>query len=514
MTTGGQEECWWQDCYEYIDFILPPTCLSDCYPADHCLSSLLADYQAAGGVCPGSYLDVVYPGLFQVSDQLGGYDQYGVWRGCEIDNIFVMRGLCSETTKELLRDQENCVIPIFSQKLSILRTTRELIRSMCDEQAYDDFWPAPLDRRSEEKITRQQRSPPEHLTSEDDREVRLIPIVGSTSTGVPPLENTKHRYPWLCSLRSVGQQNSHICGVTLLSRPPGPTVLVTSAHCAYICKSEEGRVVPNCCCPNVGGPGLCTEGCGTNSTTVLMTGAEAEVKCGEWDTATDTEEDYYVILPIEKITVHPDFNISRGEQNSQFVASDIATIHVSDENFEAQSTTHRIYPACLPTKPLSDKELYAVHSGWSKPPPLDYVTANAAHHLDYYSYFSKQWHYSVNLTKCEDPRTIPITLYPYTGEPLNYPTNSYYPPGTVCAVEQEGKFCPTSGESGSPLMVTDDEGRMVAEGIHSFIKVLTIFVLYMPFFLPNIASWWAEKQLYLMIKSNFKTFPPSGLFPL
>ena len=245
-----------------------------------------------------------------------------------------------------------------------------------------------------------------------------------------------------------------------------------------------------------------------------MTGAEAEVKCGEWDTATDTEEDYYVILPIEKITVHPDFNISRGEQNSQFVASDIATIHVSDENFEAQSTTHRIYPACLPTKPLSDKELYAVHSGWSKPPPLDYVTANAAHHLDYYSYFSKQWHYSVNLTKCEDPRTIPITLYPYTGEPLNYPTNSYYPPGTVCAVEQEGKFCPTSGESGSPLMVTDDEGRMVAEGIHSFIKVLTIFVLYMPFFLPNIASWWAEKQLYLMIKSNFKTFPPSGLFPL
>ena len=75
----------------------------------------------------------------------------------------------------------------------------------------------------------------------------------------------------------------------------------------------------------------------------------------------------------------------------------------------------------------------------------------------------------MNITKCEDPKTNFET-----GQILNYPTNSYYPPGTVCAVEKEGEFCPTGGESGSPLMVTDDEGRMVAEGIHSFIKVLKI----------------------------------------
>ena len=230
-------------------------------------------------------------------------------------------------------------------------------------------------------------------------------------------------------------------------------------------------MVPNCCCPNVGGPGLCTEGCGTNAKTVLMTGDEGEVKCGEWDTATDTEEDYNVILPIEKVTVHPDFNISRGEQNSQFVAADIATIHVSDENFEAQSRTHNIHPACLPTQPLSDTQS-AVHSGWSKPPPLDYVTTNAPGHLDYFGHFTKMWHYSVNLTKCEDPKTA-VNEYGdiYT---LNYTTNSYYPPGTVCAVEKLGEFCPTSGESGSPLMVEDEEGRMVAEGIHSFIKVFII----------------------------------------
>ena len=82
----------------------------------------------------------------------------------------------------------------------------------------------------------------------------------------------------------------------------------------------------------------------------------------------------------------------------------------------------------------------------------------------------------MNITKCEDPKTHKYDGiyedYIYT---LNYPSDSYYPPGTVCAVEREGKFCPTSGESGSPLMVTDDEGKIVAEGINSFIKVLKIW---------------------------------------
>ena len=223
--------------------------------------------------------------------------------------------------------------------------------------------------------------------------------------------------------------------------------------------------MPNCCCPNVG-PGLCTdtEDCGTNPTTVEITGAEAEVICGEWDTATDTEEDYNVILPIEKVTVHPRYKISRGEENSQFVANDIATIHVSDDNFEQQSQTHNINPACLPSNsPLTATA--AVHSGWSKPPPLDYVTTNAPHYEEFYQQFSKQWHYAMGIRKCEDPQTEF-----WTGVPLTYPTNSYYPPGTVCATEVLGEFCPTSGESGSPLMVRDDQGRMAAVGVNSFIK--------------------------------------------
>ena len=437
----------------------------------------MADYQQAGGICQGSIIDLNYPGLWPVSDQPCEffYNSYGT--------PFVETGLCSETTKELLSDQENCIHPLYGQKHSIWWTTMNLIRSMCNYQTYSDFYPAAIERKvnmktkrsiTEEKISRLRRQP-EYL-SEDDEEAndfRLIPIgsisqwnYGVTIATVPTLENTKHRYPWICSLRSVGQQSSHICAVTLLSRPPGPTVLVTSAHCVYICKNLEGRQVPNCCCPNVG-PGLCTDtqDCGTNAATVEITGAEAEVKCGEWDTATDTEEEYTVILPIKNIVIHPEFNISRGELNSQFVANDLAIIKVEDRNFEAQSRTHNIYPACLPSK-NNNHLTTAVHSGWSKPPPLDYVQTNAYQYEEVYGEFFKQWHHSMVITKCEDPKTHYLT-----GEPLNYPSNSYYPPGTVCATEIEGEFCPTSGESGSPLMVTDDEGKMVAEGINSFIKV-------------------------------------------
>ena len=87
----------------------------------------------------------------------------------------------------------------------------------------------------------------------------------------------------------------------------------------------------------------------------------------------------------------------------------------------------------------------------------------------------------MKITKCEDPKTYtdqenwgPI----YTLNTLNYPANSYYPPGTVCAKEVLGEFCPTSGESGSPLMVRNDQGRMAAEGINSFIKVRVLKKVY------------------------------------
>ena len=60
-----------------------------------------------------------------------------------------------------------------------------------------------------------------------------------------------------------------------------------------------------------------------------MTGDDAEVVCGEWDTNSSTEEEYNVVLKIKKIIKH----ISSGEQNSQFVSNDIAVFYVEDETF-------------------------------------------------------------------------------------------------------------------------------------------------------------------------------------
>lgn len=224
-------------------------------------------------------------------------------------------------------------------------------------------------------------------------------------------------------------------------------------------------MVPNCCCPNVG-PDICSDNpdCGTNAETVEMTGEDVEVVCGDWDTASNDEEEYNVILPIVEIVRHPDYNISRGEENSQFVVSDLAVLHVRDENFEKLSTKHQIYPACLPTnQQLSSTS--AIHAGWSTSPPLDFVSTNVPAYLSVYQHFSKQWHYNMTVETCKDPQTNFIN-----NSTLKFPTNSYYPPGTICATEILRKFCPTSGESGSPLMVKDERSKFVAEGIQSFIK--------------------------------------------
>ena len=503
LTTGGRSECWW-DCPTarverptpgvYDLFTTDPTCMEDCYPPDHCLNSLLNDYKAAGGVCKGSLLDTYYPGLFPTSSQECALvkdncncpcTEEEIFGGvCEVDCCYVLgetlvAGLCSQKTQTLLVDQENCVHPLYTEKFRL--TLRNLVASMCDFYTWYGFYPRSLEgynKVKKRKLRRKRKEKGNRFVTKKSRlelrrrqENRLTPIqnVAEFDTGVtlalaPPLENTRHRYPWLCSLRSVGRRPFHYCGVTLLARPPGPTVLVTSAHCTYLCKSREGNIVPNCCCPNVGAD-TCTEReeCGTSPTTKEMTGDDVEVICGEWDTNANTEEDYNVVLPIEKIIRHPDFDISRGELNSQFLANDIAVFHVRDDEFERLARIYKIYPACLPSNQLTPGT--GIHSGWSKPPPLEFIMTNVPQYLQVYRQFYRQWHYSMTITQCKDP----VREF-FSQKPLKYPSNSYYPPGTLCATELNGEFCPTSGESGSPLVVKNQEGRFVMEGILSFLK--------------------------------------------
>ena len=293
------------------------------------LSHLLQDYKAAGGICKGSFLDT-------------HYNDIGIWNISETDCEFyeeddyyyaydIKTGLCSEKTEMLLLDQKNCIHPLWSSKFEITRTIDSLIFSLCEESVYFGFWPEPI-------TTNEREVKPKNKINKLNP-IEYVEVLNGVSFNTTlEFENTKHRYPWLCSLRRRGERgaiSSHFCAVTLLSRPPGPTVLVTSAHCTYICKSQEGNIVPNCCCPNVG-PDICSErqDCGTNAKTVEMTGADVEVLCGEWDTATDTEEEYNVILAIAKITRHPGFNITRGEANSQFVSDDLGKAFKNDIHFE------------------------------------------------------------------------------------------------------------------------------------------------------------------------------------
>ena len=51
----------------------------------------------------------------------------------------------------------------------------------------------------------------------------------------------RHEYPWLCSLRKGAR---HICGVTVISIYPKPTIIVGAAHCVNP-NSKQRRMRPS-----------------------------------------------------------------------------------------------------------------------------------------------------------------------------------------------------------------------------------------------------------------------------
>ena len=159
---------------------------------------------------------------------------------------------------------------------------------------------------------------------------------------------------------------------------------------------------------------------------------------------------------------------------TQFVINDIAVIHVEDMGEEVFDE-NQIYPACLPTSGPVQNGTKATHSGWSNPPPREYLQnfASEFNSENVYRDFLKQWHYRMNTSACLDPIFSKLT-----GIRLRDPSNTFYPPGVICAKEYKMDFCPTSGESGSPLMVEDeDRQRYTVEGIMSFIKGCSRFIM-------------------------------------
>ena len=222
-------------------------------------------------------------------------------------------GVCSNVTEQLLLDIEDCGYFLREQTNLIFNTLQELLTRMCNTEAVNS-----LIARTSINVTR--LVPIESVTEFEDATISTN--LNST--------NTRHRYPWICSVRSKGTNSRHYCAVTLLSRPPGPTVLVGPAHCTDLCKSSRGEV-DNCCC---GGPNDCSDNvarCGNRPTVVEMTGNDAEILCGEWETgeapSEASGEQYNIVLFIMDIVKHPDYRVL---DTSAYLENDIAVFKVDD----------------------------------------------------------------------------------------------------------------------------------------------------------------------------------------
>ena len=437
---------------------------------------------SANGVCPGSRNQAEYPESDTQCNQDGAPGA----------------ALCSEETETLLLKDE-CKDYVWNSKKEFYYTIRwGLVDSMCTSATISAFHPSFVDKK---------RSL-EHTYMDGKNKSRLVPItsVGEYDVlsddydgvpyalGISDLVNTRHRYSWICSLRRRGEDKRHICGVTLLSMPPSPTVLVSSAHCVTICRSKAlNKVLDNCCCSNVGGE-TCTDNpdCGDDPEIVNLTGEDAEIICGEWETGPtpmeESGEEYNIILPIKNITRHPNYTISRGELNSQFVANDLAVFFVEDEDLK--QSEYKIVPACLPSGPIPSTT-NAIHSGWSSPPPLEFLNQSLPAFVPYYRNFFKQWHYSMSVLQCQDPN-------------LNFkdPSNSAYPPGVICAAEKFNEFCPTSGESGSPLMY-EINNKYVALGIESFTKGCSRFT-----YIPDPLNRLTQESINPSVYSKLSCYLP------
>ena len=79
----------------------------------------------------------------------------------------------------------------------------------------------------------------------------------------------------------------------------------------------------------------------------------------------------------------------------------------------------------------------------------------------------------MDIQKCLDPEAWinPAAInFPSFNVVYKDPSNTFYPPGVICATENTNVFCSTAGESGSPLMIKDSKDKFSADGILSFTK--------------------------------------------
>ena len=477
------------------------SCLVDCFPAEsdpgYCITSLLQDV-IARGTCK-EYTSEIWK-LPTGNCTIGPQTCVNPWTpGC-ISSDYISSGTCSEETEMLLKTGR--CIRTFKQLPPLLhQTVTTLRRASCRQD------PNIVGR----KKGRTQGKEPDPRTRSQFLS-RLAPVAAVTPDVKTELgyTHTRHRYPWICSLRTRGVNSEHLCAVSLLSVPPQPTVVVGAAHCTYLCKdgktallrlsspiipilkllwfiypvatnssaTSTGITLSSCCCdPTQSGCKEDKARCGRNPLAVKMDGSDVDILCGEWETGTTpqefSDETYNVDLPILEIIRHQDFDAAK---EGPAAGSDIAVFIVNDGNLA--ESDDKIYPVCLPLK-NRQKSRQAVHSGRSKPPPLHFLQEYAKGFVTYFSDFFKQWNYKMDIQEsCKDPKssytksTYNTTTDQFTSTSINTTTDTYYPPGLICAKEQIKSVCFTPGDSGSPLMAREKDrpDRFYMEGLLSFTK--------------------------------------------
>jgi len=448
LTTGGQEECYF-DCLSvpanltilgYQRYVVKdPACLRDCFSGDpkdpsFCLHTLLEDILRKGMCRDDTFLN------YTLSDQ------------CVISGNDIVKGTCSGQTEDLLLNSEECFRSAVEQPTLVQNSVFMMIHNSCTED---------ISKRLVNKITN-------IPTFQCKCSARINPV---TNIGVGyktqiKYENTRNRYPWLCSLRTHGVNPEHLCAVSLLSIPPQPTILVGAAHCTSICR-DRGYKMPSCCCILEGIESCRSDQakCGQNALVSDLKPGEVDILCGEWELGavpmSVSEERYNINLQLEEIVVHEKYNKKLGPSGG----NDIAIFKVNDKLMK-NALSKRIYPACLPNS-YRAKPQVGILSGWAPPPSFYYIEKNSQSLVQHYGDLFKQFHYKMEIQKsCEDPNRFKIY-----GRDILYPSNTSYPSGTICAKESE-RHCFSGGDSGSPLMVADlsVSSRYYIEGIHSFLK--------------------------------------------
>lgn len=266
------------------------------------------------------------------------------------------------------------------------------------------------------------------------------------------MKRTLNQYPFICSLKTRGFRGYHRCGVTLLSVPPNPTILVTAAHCTFICKDSEGYIVETCCCRKETEPSNCRKfnsHCGKDAEMQAADPKDLSITCSEWDNSQVSERltlEDEVVLSVLKYTNHPKFNINVGPIGG----SDIAVFYVAEEPELGNLT-----PACLPTRKYkTDVKPRGVFAGWKSPLELGFFFEQNKVGLppvvplgvtvDQYRSENILRHMEVEKVDCEDPAWMG--------------SNSFYQKGTICARDPSQGSCFDFGDSGSGLFLERFQG--------------------------------------------------------